>query len=129
VTLLFEYSTPNNRTIVISWFNFASVLGAALGAIISGFIFVFFQGIFSNPFKMMFLISGLFRTVCFLVFFNLIKDVREFKKIRADKIILRVYRILPAGGIHSIPTSFGYIQRGIKKIIKLIKKENKIKIQ
>jgi len=123
VTLLFEYSKPNNRTIIISWFNFASVLGAAIGAIVSGLIFKTFQVIFPNPFKMMFLLSGFFRSICFFAFFLLIKDVREFKKIRTDKIILRVYRILPAGGIQSIPTTFGYLQRGIKKLSNLPKKK------
>ncbi len=125
VTLLFEYSKPNNRTIVISWFNFASVLGAAIGAIVSGFIFTFFQKTFFNPFKMMFLITAIFRTACFLIFFSLIKDVREFKKIRTDKMLFRVYRILPAEGIQSIPATLGYIQKGMRKLSNLSKKKMK----
>ncbi|HDP73926.1 MAG TPA: MFS transporter [Candidatus Woesearchaeota archaeon] len=119
VTLLFEYSKPKNRTLIVSWFNFVVIIGAFLGALASGLIFSVYSGISDMPFRMMFLTSAVLRVICFVGFYRVIKDIRAFKQISTDRIIMRTFRILPAEGVQSVPTVMSHVRNGFQRITKI----------
>ncbi len=114
ITLLYEYSPKERRTFLIAWYNSVVILGAFFGSLASGFLFSFFDGILTNPYEYIFLVSSLLRLGLIVGFAFFLKDIRSFVPISHPRIVLRLFHILPGEGLRFMPVSLKKIQEKIK---------------
>jgi MFS family permease len=94
VSFIFDITTPQKRATGVAYYNMVNGLALISGALLGSFI-VRFNTVFSSPYLLVFLLSGLLRLIASFLFLPRLSEVRAVEEIGYPRLFLKVVFSVP----------------------------------